>query len=54
MMRVKKVDPPSALGGLMGFLVEGDVKKLNSVLKRPTQRSGWAKKMGSTFVLPFS
>jgi hypothetical protein len=31
----KERDPPSAVGGLMGFLVEGDVKKINSVLKSP-------------------
>jgi hypothetical protein len=52
MMRVKKTDPPSAVGGLKSFLVEGDVKKINSVLKSP-----WTAFHGSvlfTFVLPIS
>ena len=42
----RRTDPPSAVGGLMGFLVEVDVMKLNSVLKSP-----WTAFHGSSLVV---
>jgi hypothetical protein len=36
---LKEEDPPSAVGGLGRFSFCGRVRRL---LKRPTQRSGWA------------